>query len=430
MSRAPCTPRLLFFVCLTLLTGACSRLPGTPPTVTARAATPTPTVATTTLPASITPTRLADRPCPVPPGSPAPPDMSDPAALPARLLDFVNTGGSLTALEDHLRSASLLPLPGPAVAEADLTGDGWSDLVLSIVRPAAESGPAGGGLLLFVCSDSRYILAGSTASGPGEGAPNIHASQDLNADGTADLVVGFPTCGAHTCFERVQALMWTGDGLENRLQGDSGDLPYPALLLTGPTEDGTFRIEITGTAIASVGAGPYRPLTRTWVWDAAQAAFVVAGEFMHTTNYRIHVLQDADRAAAQGDYAAAFDLYYRVVTDDALADWVDPQTERANLTAYAMFRQMLTRLLMGDLGDAQVDYGILQNGYPAGSPGSAYAAMAAIFWETYAQAADLAAACASAQAYATDHAGEILDPLYYGYANPTYDAQDICPFGP
>jgi hypothetical protein len=42
---------------------------------------------------------------------------------------------------------------------------------------------------------------------------------------------------------------------------------------------------------------------------------------------------------------------------------------------------------------------------------------------------DLAAGCTAAQVYAASHQGDVLGPLYYGYANPTYTEADLCPFG-
>ena len=136
---------------------------------------------------------------------------------------------------------------------------------------------------------------------------------------------------------------------------------------------------------------------------------------------------DAETASRRGEWTTALDLYHRVVLDDALLDWVDPVAERAHLTGYSMFRVVVTYVQMGDQGDAQVAYGILQNQYFAGSVGRAYADLAQAFWETFSANGDLARSCLAARAFAAAHTTEVLDPLYFGYANPAYTPEDVCP---
>jgi hypothetical protein len=53
--------------------------------------------------------------------------------------------------------------------------------------------------------------------------------------------------------------------------------------------------------------------------------------------------------------------------------------------------------------------------------------LAQTLWDEYQATGDLAAACQAAQDYAQQHSQSVLDTLYYGYANKTYVASDICP---
>ncbi|MCJ7706777.1 MAG: VCBS repeat-containing protein [Anaerolineales bacterium] len=417
--------RLLAALAL-LLTAACAPIDSASPTE----GLPGTPAATPDSFASPVPATLAPGACPVPPGTPEPPELTNLSTLAAGIPAYLNGGGSLEALRQTLEAEGLFPSGSIGWALMDFTADGLDDLALSVIDRSSTAVPQAGGFFLYVCDGRSYGLAYASPALADTGAPIVHAAQDLNGDGLTDLLIGYPVCGAHTCLERIEVLMWAGATLQNRLTGTSQDLPTPGIDLVGPTDNGSYQIAISASGVGSIGAGPFRPFTRTWSWDPQSGAFVVSDETRETTNYRFHVLEDADQAAREGDYTAALDLYYRIVTDDTLADWVNPETERANLTAYAMFREMLTRLLMSDYGDAQVDYGILQNGYPAGSTGSAYAAMATAFWEKYVPTADVAAACAAAQAFASEHASEVLDPLYFGYSNPTYTASDVCPIGP
>lgn len=322
-----------------------------------------------------------------------------------------------------------MPRDGLAPYQADVNGDGWLDWVVVILHPDALTTPPGGTLSLLTCSGSAYTLSFALAP-TDRGAPVLHAAADLTGDDAADLLVGIPICGAHACVEQAMLLVWTGSTLENRLEGASDDLPFPAYHVTPAGPGGRGQVEVQGTGWGSVGAGPYRPVVRTWSWDPHLQRFVVTRETTLSTNYRIHVLHDADRAYLEGNYALAQDLYYRVASDDSLEDWGAVESGRQNLAAYAAFRTALTYLRMGSPGDALAAYRILQNEYPEGSAGYGYAQMARAFWEEYAASDDLALACAAAQAFARAHASEILDPLYYGYANPSYAPQDVCPVLP
>jgi hypothetical protein len=344
------------------------------------------------------------------------------------VLDFLNAGGDPDALAGALLDEGLAPPEGPVVLSADLSGDGLEDLALAFLIPPDAEATAGGAIAVFACDGQAYRLAFQESTDPAQ-TPVLYFAEDLSGDGTGDLVMSRRLCGAHTCFEQVSVLVWDGVSFTNRLRGASDDLPYPIVDIVGPDSDGRTALSLTGTAIASVGAGPYRQVSRTWRWDTEARALLPEPDVLLPSDFRIHVLLDADRAALAGDYDAAHDLYYRVVTDEMLQDVEFGPSPREQLIAYAMFRQMVTYVLRQDLGDAQVVYGILQNSYPDGAPGRAYAELGTAFWEAHQASGDLAAACAAARAYAAAHAPDVLGPLYYGYANPTYTEADVCPFG-
>jgi hypothetical protein len=405
---------LIFGITLT----ACGPTPGTPSSAEASPSAPAPTSAPA--PASATPGTPA-APCPVPEGSTPEPEIS-------AILDFLNSGGAPEALAAALEAEGAAPLEGPLLLTADLTGDGLEDLAFAFIIPPDAEAPPGGTIVIFECAGTSYRPAFQETTQDSK-TPALHFAQDLTGDGVADLVAAQRLCGAHTCFEQVNVLVWDGATFVDRLQGASDDLPYPAVGTIGPAEDGTYRLAVTGTGIASAGAGPYRQRTRTWNWDASARALIPGPDVLLPSSFRIHVVLDADAAALAGDFAGAHDLYHRVVTDETLQDIEFSPAPRDNLIAYAMYREIVTYVLMEDLGDAQVVYGILQNSYPAGAPGRAYAELGTDFWETYTASEDLAAACEAAQGYAAAHPDEVLAPLYYGYANPTYTAADLCPFG-
>jgi hypothetical protein len=401
---------------------ACAPTPGT--LSSAEASPSAPALTSTPAPASAAPATAAPAaaPCPVPEGSTPEPEIPT-------ILDYLNAGGAPEAFAAALESEGMAPLEGPILLVADFTGDGLEDLAFAYHAPSeAEAGP-GGVIVIFQCVGQAYRPAFQETTEDPSASPAMHLAHDLTGDGVSDLVAGQRLCGAHTCFEQVSVLVWDGSSFADRLQGVSDDLPYPGVDIVGPAQDGSYGLAVTGTGIASAGAGPYRQRTRTWNWDAAAQALIPGPDVLLPSDFRIHVVLDADQAALAGDYAAAHDLYYRVVTDESLQDVEFSPEPRDHLIAYAMYREVVTYVLMNDLGDAQVVYGILQNSYPAGAPGHAYAELGTAFWDLYSASEDLAASCQAARAYAEAHADEVLSPLYYGYANPTYTAAEVCPFG-
>jgi hypothetical protein len=375
--------------------------------------------------------------CPVPPGSPVPPDLNDPGQAPAALLEYFNGGGEPAGLVAQLTSAGLISGQGDPLLTLDLDGNSWLDLVIvlpdpvgapgvsrlaaAFLRPAPQTGRRGS-VVVLLCRVGHYTSASPAILVEPDGLPILHDVAQLTGDTSADLLLGWATCGAHTCFERFEVLSASDAQLLRHALDRSDDLPYPEI---GRAAGG--RVEITATGIASAGAGPFRKLTRTWEWDPAEQGFRPISEQLEPPRYRIHVMLDAEASARAGDLRQALDLYHRVALDESLLDWVDPATEQANLIGYSMFQVVLTYVRMHDTGDASKAYGILQNQYPAGTVGHAYAAMAQAFWETYTATDDPELGCQAARAFADVHADEIITPLYFGYANPVHTPADICP---
>jgi len=365
--------------------------------------------------------------CPVTPGAPALPALGVPASYVADVLAFLNGGGDVHALENQIQALNLSPQAGIPLTQQDFNGDGLDDVAVSLLDPDSAAIMVPGDLYVFLCRGQAYVLNYSSPEASDVGAPEILDARDLNADGAADLLTARESCGAHTCFSHLEVLTWHQDAMANAMLGESDDLPYPSIRVVGPGGDGRYAIAVTGTAIGSAGAGPYRGLTRTWLWDPAGLSLVPDPDLALPPTFRIHVLNDADQADLAGDYTTALELYARVVNDDSLQDWVDPAGERANLSAYALFRQLLTQLELADSTAAQAAYLTLQNAYPPASPGGAYGLLGQAFWTAYQASGSLGLACAQAQAFAQANQSTILQPLDFGYANPTYSATDICP---
>jgi hypothetical protein len=193
----------------------------------------------------------------------------------------------------------------------------------------------------------------------------------------------------------------------------------------------SYDLIVVGTGFGSVGAGPQRSLIRVWVFLPETETWIQAGETLGESNYRIHVLHDADRSVLFEAYEEALVLFGRVSQDTTLEDWNEPETERANLSAYALFKTAIVYLLQGNQEFAESTFAQLAEFYPEGETGHAYVELAEAFRQAYAADESVIQGCVAAQGLAQERAEEILDPLgsvAFGYANPDYTPEDICPW--
>ena len=366
--------------------------------------------------------------CPIPPGSADMPNLNDPNTWAADILAYLNAGGFVSSLLNHIQSSNSIE-PSAAVGEIlDLNSDGFEDLALVMIQASSELSPMpSGSLLIFLCAEEAFRVAYATSPSSGAGRPELQTARDFTGDGRPELLALWESCGAHTCFAQAEILKWTGSGFENLWQGRSDDLPSPDIELRGPLTDGSTAISITARGIGSVGAGPYRDIQRTWTWQIDSRRFEVSEETLADPKYRIHVLHDADQAAHEGDYETAAIGYLRVMEDGTLDDWISGEEGRAALRAYAAFRQIVLDVRIGNTANAEAGMLFLQAAFSPDSPHHAYVDLAERFFEAYQISGDPGEACLAAQSYSLNNPEAVLDPLYYGYANRTYLAADICP---
>lgn len=346
-----------------------------------------------------------------------------PGSTPAHAVSaYLEAGGLVGPLTEALFDRGWVT-PTSAVIQIDVDGDGDLDLAAGLTGTPGRDGIAGSGsVYLWRCEDS--VLARSAIAPPRPFPfPALREARDLTGDSLPELVVAYPRCGAHTCFAQFAVYQWDGSAMVDRFVGASDDLPSPEWSARADRPDGSSTIEITARGIASVGGGPYRVWSRAWTWDAAQGAFLPAGESIEAPRYRIHAVHEADDSFLGGDYPGALAMYRRVIDDEELLDWPGPGDGRAALAGYAAYRGVLTLLALGDRLAAEDEF---ERFFAAPPPeASAYAWLARLVLDTAPQG--LAAACAAAQQYVEDHASEVLGPLDYGYANRTYDPVDVCP---
>jgi hypothetical protein len=348
-------------------------------------------------------------------------------AYPQAIQQFLNEGGWVEDLDEALYAAEIANLPVP-VGAADMTGDGFDELVVSIYDPGSVSMPPAGMLIIYTCSQGKYRQIYLQDSRPLDGAPGIRFLQDLNADGLSELVISSASCGAHTCFERVQVIGWEGAQFTNRLGGETNDLPYPTIYLAPSANEGIFDLQITGSGLGSVGAGPQRNITKIWSYAEGSQNWQMVSSQPEPSNYRIHVLHDAGAAAKDSDFQKALSLYNRAISDTTLDDWLNPALEQAWIGAFSRYHLVVIYTMQERDAFAEIILGEMEKIYPLDSPQHGYYEMAVIYRDGYLEAG-AESGCAAAIAYAASHP-DILEPLgsqTFGYGNPTITPADICP---
>jgi hypothetical protein len=299
---------------------------------------------------------------------------------------------------------------------------------VALAHPDAQAIIRPGVLLIFGCSEGSYVsLYREGRADPEMFDPEVHIVQvgDMNLDDLPDVVYVLRNCGAHTCFEQLNILGWNGAQLVS-LMGGTLDLPYPTYTL------GVGQIEAVSGGIGSVGAEPQRGYAEIWSWNGD--VFTITKTIREPPVYRYHALLDGDRALRAGNYLTATETYERVIHDDILESFIgvimqtDGADERAFLTAFARWRLLLTYLQMGDVRSAQAEIDRLRADYPPGVPGHEVAEMAGLFWEGHLQGEGIVQACAGIVAAAERYAS-VLEFFNnnYGYANPWWEPEDLCP---
>jgi hypothetical protein len=381
----------------------------------------------TALPPAPTDTNAAVQPCPVEFANPALPALTSAAEFPSQIQAYLNQGGSLEDLVQAMEANQLDPHEGLPYSRQDFTGDGLEDVVISILNGDGRQIAPAGTLLFFVCREDQYQLAYTSPPSTELAAPFIREARDMTGDGVPDLLTTRETCGAHTCSHQVDVLTWKEDSLQSIFPDLTTDIPLSFVDLEGPQENGSYAVVVTGTGIASAGAGPYRRFSKVWSYDLESGQYQFSNALLHESNYRIHLVHDADQAVLDGDLETALDLYARVIQDDSLDDWAAGEEGARTLAAYAMYRRVLTFLQLDQIENARTELDLLTTSYLPDTPGYGYVGVAQTLWDEFQTSSDLIAACQAAQDYAQIHSDTVLDPLYYGYANKTYVANDICP---
>lgn len=354
------------------------------------------------------------------------PEMAytDYETFPQAIMDYLNSGASTEELAVTLIVQGLGPEEQPVWAE-DLTGDDVREVVVTVFD---ETQPRQGSLLIFNCVDGQYVLSHLVISEVQAYAPLLLYIQDFNADGQREVVYSSTHCGAHTCFQDVQILQYENGEYITMLEGSTLEYPYPEIKLTDFDLDGMYNLEVIGTAIASVGAGPQRDSVNIWQYDSGSSTWKLVEQTLAASPFRVHLVHDAEAAMNRGEYLIASLLFQQVIEDEQLLDWADEEEEYRNLAAYAYYKRIVAAVYLNDLAAAEQLFDQLETLFGRGNQ-YAYVDMAEVFLLVH-ESDGLEVACTAVQQYSETNKAVILTPLgssVYGYANPDFEPADVCP---
>jgi hypothetical protein len=347
--------------------------------------------------------------------------------------DYLSAGGSPADLEARLEEwGAIDDEAGFVRGDADYTGDGLYDVLVDAQNTDEEAFALNqpGDLFIYVCDDGEYSEPFQVLNDPMLSIPEVLSSEDINGDGQRDVLYQTINCGAHTCFTNLEALTWNADEATFvSLLADPISEPSAEVTLVDLDENGIVEIVVDTGYIGSVGAGVQRAFRDVYAWDGE--AYVRASREVISPQHPIHLINDADALAAEGDYEEAITLYTRSYQDESLDRSFSPYMGwEIDLESYARYRTMLAYVMLGDREAAQDVYDGLQADYPNElAAGGLYAAYARRFWDSYTATQDVGAACAAVIAPITED-DMFNNPVnQYGYANTYYDEpEDMCPF--
>jgi hypothetical protein len=366
--------------------------------------------------------------CPMP-GAPPPPIQ--PAAFanyPEAIGRYLSAGGTPALLEGALREWGTVREGAVVQADTDLTGDNYPEILVAIYDPALwqEGQISVGQLLVYGCAQGGYRLLFSTIYSPTNYLPSLKRVGDMNGDFRAELVFSQQTCELRLCAQNLQIYSWSAAlGVFQALNNTPIGLTGGKAAIADLDNDGVLELAVNYPPVLDAAAGPTRDVQQIWDWDGRNYRLAIA--YLAAPVYRIHALHDADQLFRQDLWREAIRGYDQVRDNPALQAWTNPN-EYAALRAYAGLKKMLAQMVDSGRTRATRTLETLIAENPPGSPGEGYVLVAQAFMDGYNTGRTRSRGCTAALKVASSRPDTLIYLNGYGYANPTYSFDDLCPF--
>lgn len=346
--------------------------------------------------------------------------------LPCRLEARLSPGLTLEEVQALLAEEAVL-IGSEQFSMVDLNADGNNDYILSLPDPSSRLNPPSGVLTVYLCEAEACRLAWKAASMEGTSAPAFLELEDLNNDQVMDFIVGFSTCGAHTCSTQLAVYNWNGAAFENKLDGSSGDLPNPKVEIR--PRGGNPAIWVTGQGIGSVGAGVQRSITRIWSYSPQIGRWQIAAEEKSPAVYRIHALQDAEDYFHAGQLDRAQPFFERIaINQPPYQDFENAAEEQDYINAYARLRLVMIAVMQKENGLAERWLAVLQEMAVNSPVNRAYLNAARGFAENWIEKSP-EETCELLALWGRQNSDLLaqLGSRRFGYANREFTPEGLCP---
>lgn len=388
-------------------------LTGSPPAVS-----PVVTAAAT---AAATPTALA-----LAPTTPVRPTTTPPADCPTDLAGYAEAvarhlnraGNTAETLEAWLIACHAASAEPKAVTIAPITAPSAADVIVAVQDPAVAAFSPQGRLLVFHEGTRGYALVHEYE---GQGRIEIVQAADVNADGKFDLVYSDMSCGAHTCFGTLHVDSWDGSANESWITGDP-TIAGPEYRIEDVTPEGQGNeIVVHGGVINSVGAGPQRAWTETYISPDGEP-YILFSQVFDPSACLYHKILDANQAFdawALDGFDPAIEAYKAAIADKTAESCGTIKDEVVTLRDFTRFRLLVAQVAAGNATEALPIANQITNTTLRGA--------ATTFLTSYNKNSSVIQACRDTTIYAQANAGSWQFLADWGYANPSFTAGDLCP---
>ena len=338
---------------------------------------------------------------------------------PGAVADFLNGAGRTPIdLTTWLKGCGAINDNVGGVTLAAIESPNSSDLVVVAHDPQASDLMPKGMLLVYFAGASGYVLAGEA---DGTGTVAMLRVGDINKNGHPDVVWTDTNCGASTCFSTLYVNSWDGTAFRNWLEGEptmaDAQYSFKDNVLAGSGDE----IMAHGGVIASAGAGPQRSWTETY-FSPDGGAYRLFAKVYDKPTCLYHVVVEADAFFddwTQAGFAPAVQAYQQAIADTSLGACGTIENEVTVLRDFARFRLMVA---MAGSGKAAQMSKIRQDITTPAILGAAN-----VFVDSYESYGSLIQACRDTTDYAVANPDSWQFMADWGYANPTFKADDLCP---
>ncbi len=250
----------------------------------------------------------------------------------------------------------------------------------------------------------------------------IVAAEDITGNDNGELVYTTNTCVANTSTLSVQVV--TGDGeVYSELTPEGGILMTTAdLVIEDQDGDGAQELVLRGGLFGSAGAGPQRTRTEVYGWNGV--AYVLQETTFDSNDVLYFHILDADTLFDEGNFAMAAQRYREALADETLVETGYYDNELNELGAYAVFRIAAAQIIEGDtesalaaLEQGLVDYAGMVN-----------AGLIEAFQRGYAASDNYQGGCLAVREHIDANLDDFQTAWEYGYSNPPFDPERVCPF--